>query len=515
MTINANYKAGLTVSEIEAQIASISAAITEATLANPIDMGLMKQLNESRSQSMKMLAAAKKAEVADLGDEETEAAMDAIKADLRFWLARRDFRYVLAADRYWLPNSDGTWLPVTERALKNERTSLRDPLEWALFMTVLKEDGRYFDRQTYTFKDLPANVMNMLRNEFITMQDDKPHDPVFDHVVASIAGEKAENVSHIEKLILAKYLHPENNLIPSLVLQDEGGTGKSLFVTRILGTIFGKGAVADNLAIEDVVKNFNANLAGKAVWFINETARGRYSLDDLKRKIGSDSFMMEPKGIDAFPVDMTAWVIVSGNDEAGSVKLSGNGVDRRWSIVKGKRELRHILAERMGLDASDAKAWLETTGQHILSDPVEAGRWLYALLERHGDVTTIEGLHGADYQQLAAVQKSTEVMIFEAVFRNPEFSHIKRSTLYELYTAHAGRGFTMARGTLYAKASAWAEKNGIDLGVARMKVGNGKGASAMDFFALDADAKRVIDDHDEQFFSTDERGRRVWNIDIG
>jgi hypothetical protein len=516
MIANENNKAGLTADDIRDQIATISKALDDAISTSPVDMAMVKHLTETRNQALKMLNAAVKAEVSDVTEEETEAACEAIKADLREWLKRRDYSYVLASDRFWLSKADCTWIATTERAIKNDRPTLRDGLEWKLFLDVLKEDGRHFDRQTYTFNKVGGDTLNMLRLDFCqpVVDGQAPH-WFFDRIIASIAGEKPDNIAHIERLIVAKYLHPENLMIPALVLQDEGGTGKSLFVTRVLGAIFGTHAIADNLAIEEVCGKFNAKLAGRAVWFINETARGKYNLDDLKRKVGSATYSVEPKGVDSFEADMTAWVIVSGNDEAGSIKLSGNGVDRRWSIVKGGRSLKEIVAETMKVSVGEAKTWIEAEGQHIVSDRAEAGRWLATLIDRHGDVDVIDGHHGEDYHAVAETQKSVEHLLFDAVFLDPRFEHIKRSTLYDLYCHYAGGGFKLARGTLYAKLDSWAKKNKLDITMRRCKVGSGQSVSKLDFFAKDSLATRVSADNDEFYIKQDDYGRVIWRLDIG
>src|SRR3546814_625261 len=170
----------------------------------------------------------------------------------------------------------------TERALKTDRRSLTDSLEYDLLLEVMREDGRYKDTLTYSFREQPDDVLNMLRVNFIKPVNDgqAPH-WLFDTVIRSIGGDKIENIEDIEKLVLAKYLHPEDITLPALVLQDDGGTGKSLFVSILLGTLFGKRVVDDNLSMDDLTGKFNARLEGQMLWFVNDSARGTYSLDDL------------------------------------------------------------------------------------------------------------------------------------------------------------------------------------------------------------------------------------------
>jgi hypothetical protein len=499
---------------LENQIALINKQLMEAIESD--NTALLNSLNATKRSLIK-----ERKEVSqEIGGGQSEKdAAEQIKTDIRAWLADRDYSYVLANDRFWLRNEDGSWLGISDRALQKERAGLRDGIENSLFLDVLKEDGRWFDRCTYTFKKCPKNVLNMLNLKFCPRVDDGQEVHwLLDMLIGSIGGGKAENIEHIEKLIVAKYLHPENVMLPALVLQDGGGTGKGMLVSNVLMTLFGRTSVADNLKIADVCgKAFNAALEGKAVWYINEAARGRYSLDDLKIKIGSKTFWVEHKGINAFECDMTALVIISGNDSSGAVQLSHGGVDRRWSVVKGGKPIKTALMARLGCSEQDAGRWLTKTGEAILNDAVEVGRWINGLIARHGDVDQLDALHGDDYAALAETQASIEDRLFDALFlRDPDFSHIKRSTLYDLYL-HFARGASRtpkARGTLYADLTSWAERNDVGIAQATRKLDGGRNASKVDLIvAGDAPARPV--DNDSRYIDRDDHGYRVIRVDIG
>src|SRR3546814_13902267 len=77
------------------------------------------------------------------------ADIAAIKADQREWLETRDYYYVQSTERFWLHKpATGEWLMNTERALKTDRRSLTDSLEYDLLLEVMREDGRYKDTLT-------------------------------------------------------------------------------------------------------------------------------------------------------------------------------------------------------------------------------------------------------------------------------------------------------------------------------------------------------------------------------
>ncbi|MGA1809998.1 primase-helicase family protein [Sphingobium sp. WW5] len=480
------------------------------SMASAIAANDTKLMNSSTT-ALKQLVAQRRALVP--AQMSAEDAAEAIKADIRVWLADRDYHYVLGQDRYWL--RDGTsWMPVTEKALQHERLGLRDAMEFALFMDVMREDRRWFDRCTYTFKPVPANVLNMMRVDFCPRQSGEYH-WIFDTLLASIGGGKADNIEHIERLMVAKYLHPENVQLPALIFQDEGGTGKSVFVATVCATLFGQSAVADNLSMDTVCGKFNAQLEGKALWFINEAARGRYSLDDLKRIVGSDRMTVEHKGLNSFEIDMTALIFISGNDVDGSVMLSGGGVDRRWSIVIGGEPISNHLARKMDCDTATALDWLFGEGKAILSDRDQVGRWINAMIEKHGDVRRLEALHGGDYAKLRRDQKSIEDRLFEAVFADDHFSHIKCSTLFDLYTRFCKEAARKpkARSNLYAMLEAWARRENVDVSRGEHNISINGQRSKVAFFR--SKGAMVEGTNDGRYWITDDFGRSKPAIDLG
>ena len=76
--------------------------------------------------------------------------------------------------------------------------------------------------------------------------------------------------------------------------------------------------------------------------------------------------------------------------------------------------------------------------QHVLADPVEVGRWLHCKQCEYGDIPSLKALHGEDYQRQATATVEMHTRVFNAIFQNPEFSHIRSEVLFRLYQANGG-----------------------------------------------------------------------------
>jgi hypothetical protein len=419
---------------VEDRLHNCQTQINELLKTSPVQMDAIKLLKTERTRIEKEIA---KAAQTSLSEDDEREAIGAIKTDIREWLKTRKFNYVLANDRYWL-DKDTHWIPVSAQTLLRERPTLSSAIEREMLVKVMREDARFFDECTYSYAKVPSDTLNMMRKDFAPIVEGDAH-WIFDCVIRSVCGGKAANIAHVEQLILTKYLHAETTVMPTLVFNDGGSTGKNVFVSNILGSIFGKYGVADNLSIAAVTGQFNAMLQGRAVWFINETQSGTYSHNKLKQIMGSQTFWIEPKGVNAFEVPMTAWSIISGNGIDGSVLLEGNGTDRRWSIISGGKPLKEHIADVMNSTPDAGLAWLRAEGLAILSDRVEAGKWLAALIARHGDVNVSEGHHAEDYATIRDLQRSLHEDIFHQTFGHEDFTCIRTTELFQAYLEECGK----------------------------------------------------------------------------
>jgi hypothetical protein len=344
---------------------------------------------------------------------------------------------------------------------------------------------------TASFRPQPRHVLNTLRPDFCPLAEGggEPHE-MFGHLIASLGGGRAENIEHIERLLLAKYLNPANHLLPALVIDDpEGGAGKGLFVSNLLPTVFGAALVADNLSMADITGRFTAHTAGKAIVYVNESVEDRVDDNALKRVLGSPTLWVEPKGLQKYEVDNTALMIVSGNGVAGAVRVANSTVDRRYSIVRPVCPIADRLAAAFGVPVEDAKLYLREEGVRVLNDRVEVGCWLTDLRRRHGDVRHVEPLHGGDYRVLTEVQAPFHDQVFEAVFGAEDFSHVGRPVLYTLYrelcrSHNSGYGL-MGNRKFYAHLDLWAKRRGLAVRVRNVNRQKGGALTTADVFVLE------------------------------
>lgn len=442
----------------EQMLASLRQQYSDAASQNPVDMRLTMSLSRAITSLKAQISKNDKANANDdePSDEAIQASLEEIRAKMRKELKRRDYYYVTATERFWLKTQHCEWIPVSERGIMRDIEGAARSTEREILYDVMKQDSRWYDRATYSFAKVDDDTLNMMVIDFVEPIDEEPH-WIFDTLIRSIGGEHPENYEHIEKLIVTKYLHPETVAIPALLLHDGGGTGKGVFASRVLPAIFGRHAVGSNLRVNHVVGKFNAVGQGMAVWVLNEASRGGYSHSALKALVGSDTYAIEHKGTNPIVGPMTAWIIMSTQDVDGAVLLEGGGADRRWSVVIADRELPHLIADRMGCTYTEAKDWFDREGKLILSDRVEAGRWINSLITRHGDQNITQGLHGRDYRSMMQVQSSIETLLFKTVFDDDDFEMIRTTTLYDAYVHFARQSSRtpIARGKFHALAQAY------------------------------------------------------------
>lgn len=426
-----------------------------------------------RSKAVAEKAAPITVEEEDEVDDQRAADRQLIKDHIRAKvLSQRDYYYVHDMEKFLLHSpATNEWITVSPNSLKNDFGMLDTrSQEYNLFIEVLKEDNRWFMGRTSSVRNIPGKL-NMLRPKMLQPEPGEYH-PIFDLLVASLCGNKAENIDHLEKVIVAKWCNPANYLLPVVCLNDDGATGKSLFVGKVMTTLFGASAVAPNTRISDFTGQFNGHLAGKLVILINENADDRYDEDAMKRLTGSETVSFTNKGQMPYDADCIWLLFVSGNGISGSIALTGGDVDRRFSVITGDQPLYTYTVEYLRIvedpnaTTDDAQAWMKSKGQHILSDPTQVARWLHALIDTHGRLTDVPALHGADYQAAVGVQKPIHTAVFEAFFADPNFEYVKRSLLYDFYThelRNQRRSATLGKGKFYKAADVWLKKSGLPI----------------------------------------------------
>jgi len=367
-----------------------------------------------------------------------------------------------------VPNTYGVrdWVAVRQDALKAAFPQLdtvirmgdgvEDYNSLKEFNKKLVEQGRRFSRVIQSYTDQP-NALNVMHKGFCLPAEDVATDYhwIFDAIFESLSGGApgSEEFEALQRTIWGKYLRPYNTYIPHVVVCDVVGRGgKGLFSNRFLRRLF-NGNIADNCNIDHVIGKFNAVVAGKAMIVVNETNRSKVDSERTKAFLGSPSIPVELKGVDVYYADNTALVMFVTNDVNGGVNVGGTKSDNRFSFFNVKESIYSACARYMislnatamsNLEAPEyddvselgIKKWIEGTafdsGQNILHDEYEVGKWICAMTVKHGDVEHIEPHHTAEYQRIVDTQRGAWTRTVESVFDDPKFEYIRVQLLVEL-----------------------------------------------------------------------------------
>ncbi len=229
----------------------------------------------------------------------------------------------------------------------------------------------------------------------------RPH-PLFDMILKCLSGDNHNFRTHLEMCILQKRFFP-NKRLPTIVWQDPGGTGKQLFVGRVLKTIF-SGSVMRSEAQYVFGTRSNIGIMGKAVVWADEAKFTDTQFDTVLGTLDNDVIQCRGMGRDPVHVNNTAWYFISNNKEAPIFPSIKPGAARRFSYMRLKYDgLRaqtlDYYIERDGL--SDNGMQYIADNLEVLNNPDEVAIWLGELLFRNGmpekDGPIIEGFKGEEW----------------------------------------------------------------------------------------------------------------------
>lgn len=245
---------------------------------------------------------------------------------------------------------------------------------------------------------------------------DDAYDPAFDDLMYSLAGGKQENIDFLETWVAFKRLYPEKcKITPGINITGvPGGNGKGMF-TQMLSSIFTDKGVS-LVKAKNFTGGFNAIMEGKVVTVLDDEDKGKFPHSELKQTAGNQSWIIEPKGVDAYSVDATANVIVL--DNTGLVKLVGggkSGEDRRWGVIITNLTLLEVLEQKYSITEDQARQLANQYANLIFNDRIECGKWIAHLVRKHQviDIDVLGPLHGADYQTRLTEQKDNWTEIFD------------------------------------------------------------------------------------------------------
>ena len=465
----------------------------------------------------------KKASVSE--DDAKEAARVA-KSSMALFVIENDI-YFIATSGLWYWREHGEWHSAKPGAFTEKfRAYLNSADSYKLFQQELDRTDRKVNAAHYAWKPKKGYLNLLSMDSFASATDANGYHPIFDLLFMSLGGGKQENIEHLERVIMSKWQHPENYLLPCVVFADGGGTGKSILVTKFLTTLFGQKNVADNLSMEMAFGKFNRSLAGKVIAFINEAPEDREDDKGILRVVHSPIINIEAKGRDPIEAANTSLYFLATNPKGGyAIRLARSDVDRRFSIIHGGKPLKWYVGEYYGLshDNDDAAAYDKMVAelQHILTNPTEVGRWVFCKQREHGDIKQVSALHGADYQKQSADTEDMHTRVFDAIFQDDDFSHIRSDVLFKLYEGNRGSfkniGFHR-QAAIYLEAHPelnityetgwpWSDASRPK---ARVYV---KNAADRDTY-WESGKRKKLANNDSKYISADERGRTTYLVDV-
>jgi hypothetical protein len=358
-------------------------------------------------------------------------------------------REVLALKCMFLMPSDGQWVNCKLTELGNHFPMCRSTKFVDALVEVMYERKYNYLKATYSYRnDLPADTFNLLdKARWLQPIFDQPHSPLFDVLMQSLGGNKKANIEHLEHCIVSKYLYPETSYhLPCVLIHGEGSVGKNLLVNVVLKAIFAGQTASTSKG--NILEKFNSIIEGMAVVLIDEGADGFSTA--LKVTVGNKEITINRKFCPEFQSENLSWYLVSSNRDDGGIWLDRTTADRRFSVVlcNEGETLSYWLARHLGLwtaETADTEAnresilnvevrqWQLTEGDAIFSDPIEIAKWLGNLIMKHGEQGIPKALHGDDYRALLDIQEPLHSRLITAVFTDPDFDHINRTTLHRAY----------------------------------------------------------------------------------
>jgi len=321
------------------------------------------------------------------------------------------------------------------------------------FNRLLVEQGRTFTSIVQSYQEHPG-CLNIMNRNFCEPARDGSTDYhwIFDAVIESISGGAPgdqESFEPFQQTIWCKYLHPDSPFLPNLFIKDlDGRAGKGLISNTFLKRLF-MGNVADNCNTDHVTGKFNSVIAGKAIIVVNETKRDKVDVERMKAFLGSPRILVEAKYQTPYYADNTGLLMSYTNENTGGITLSGTTSDNRYSMFTTKNNIYKTCQryfkqqEGLDLDIEQVKLWIENkdsnSGQNILLDSYQVGKWINAMVHKHGDITTVKPVHGEEYRKMLDRQRGAWTQTVEQVFTDAGFTHI-RADLLDNLVRHFNRG---------------------------------------------------------------------------
>lgn len=365
----------------------------------------------------------------------------------------KDFEYYIAG----LEDSDGNTVKLTakqimvslkEFKLKYPTILKTQDIAYSLFRRALKLEGRVIDVEVgYMSEEDERNGNDKVKIGVITMNSSnwvKPKieyerraHPIFDILIRSLSGGDHNIQEHIERCILQKRYFPEDYRVPTITWKDPGGTGKTIFVGKLLKTIFG-GSVHIGSAEWIYKTKSNEAIMGKAVVLADDSTIKETDYDNVKRMLHNPVIEVRAQKGNPRYVKNVGWFIISGNMRTPSVPVDGGEADRRFSVIELGYDMLitmdlnyHIMKARGITDRKEADKY-RIQSIPALTDPEEVAIWLGELVLRRG-IPESEGeltaYHDEFYIEKIKENRDEFALTFDLAFMSMYFTRIEANDL--------------------------------------------------------------------------------------
>lgn len=393
------------------------------------------------------------------------------------------------------------------------------------FNIQLVKQGRVFNRVIQSYKD-DSGALNLMNKSFCLPAQDGSTDYhwIFDAVLETVSGGPpgdAETFEALQRTIFAKYLHPENQYIPNPTIRDVNGrAAKGLMANTFLKRLF-NGNIADNCNADHVVGKFNGVIAGKAVVIVNETNRSKIDSERTKAFLGSPRILVENKYQVPYYADNTCLVFFFTNDINGGVNVSGTSSDNRFSFFRVRQNIYktcvRYFKEREGRDITEREVqnWIEGTdsdsGQIILFNEEQVGKWICAMLAKHGDVRVVEPVHGAERDAIIDKQRGAWTRKVEQVFEDPKFNYIRAALLDDLVREYNRGEMLPGRNKMRDEIERLIQDRGYPVDFVQRGVVNTGIKSSRQLPIWRLNTLGAVNEDETEYGHEDQNGRWVWD----
>src|SRR6185437_7398932 len=263
-------------------------------------------------------------------------------------ITERDIYFITKMNKYVVYTEQKGWQGFDVGAMQRYM-GLTSAGDKALFDDVLRVAGRMRMDTAISFRAIDGDTLNLLSKSDWLQPKEGDYHAIFDIVLDSLSGGKKENREHIEQCLFWKYTHPEDYKLPCITISGAGGVCKNEFVEQVLATIFTHRQVVA-LGVEAAFGEFNGQIIGKTVVFIDEAIVESSDANSLKRKVGNPTISINEKYGLQGSYENTPWYWLGGNGTNGAVMLAKDETDRRYSVMTVQNSVMYWVSKFLGIE---------------------------------------------------------------------------------------------------------------------------------------------------------------------